>query len=306
VSALEPVQPMVPLDRYQLLKDTVAQGLTDAQFELFVAVANRTRLSPFNHQIWAILRGGRLVIQVGIDGLRLIAERSEAYDGQDPVEWCDDEGTWRDVWLARTHPAAARTAVYKRTGSARSRYPATVTWEEFAPDINKAEGFMWRDKPSFMMGKVVEAHALRKAFPADLSGLYEPSEMDRANNQISRRTGLAEGGSNSMEKPAHGHEPSDQAEGNELHTVRRDEPAVAPDRIAHLKGQVAALSLADQDSLRAICKSLKMPNIDSAAFTVRDAALLQRLIDDPWPDEDDEPGDDPNWPNMTWPFTDDE
>jgi phage recombination protein Bet len=305
MSALEPVQPMVPLDRYQLLKDTVAQGLTDAQFELFVAVANRTRLSPFNHQIWAILRGGRLVIQVGIDGLRLIAERSEAYDGQDPVEWCDDEGTWRDVWLQRTHPAAARTAVYKRTGSARSRYPATVTWEEFAPDINKAEGFMWRDKPSFMMGKVVEAHALRKAFPADLSGLYEPSEMDRG-NEISRRTGLAEGGSNSMEKPAHGHEPSDQAEGNELHTVRRDEPPVTSGRIAQLQLQIDGLSLADQDSLRTICKSLSMPNLHSAAFSLRDAALLHRLIAELRVDEDDEPGNDPNWPDVTRPPGDDE
>ena len=304
MSALEP---MVPLDRYQLLRDTVAKGLEPAEFELFVAVANRTRLDPFNHQIWAIKRAGRLVIQVGIDGLRLIAERSEAYDGQDPVEWCDDDGTWRDVWLQRTHPAAARTAVYKRTGSARSRYPATITWEEFAPDINKAEGFMWREKPSFMMGKVAEAHALRKAFPADLSGLYEPSEMDRANNAISRRTGLAEGGSNSTEKPAHGHEPSDQAEGNnELHTVRRDEPAVVPERIAHLKLQVQALSLADQDSLRTICKSLSMPNLHSAAFTLRDAALLHRLIAELAVDEDDEPGNDPNWPDVTRPFTEEE
>jgi phage recombination protein Bet len=306
VSALEPVQPMVTPDRYQLLKDTVAQGLSDTEFELFVAVANKRELSPFDHQIWAIKRGGRLVIQVGIDGLRLIAERSKYYDGQDQVEWCDDEGTWRDVWLQRTHPAAARTAVYKRTGPIRSRYPATVTWEEFAPDINKAEGFMWKQMPSFMLGKVAEAHALRKAFPADLSGLYEPSEMDRTNNETSRRTALAEGGSNSTEKPAHGLAPSDQALGNELHTVRRDEPAVAPERIAHLKLQVAALSLADQDSLRAICKSLKMPNIDSAAFTLRDAALLHRLVAELRVDEDDEPGNDPNWPDVSRPPGDDD
>jgi phage recombination protein Bet len=301
VSALEP---MVPLDRYQLLRDTVAKGLEPAEFELFVAVANRTRLDPFNHQIWAIKRAGRLVIQVGIDGLRLIAERSDHYAGQDPVEWCDDDGAWRDVWLARTHPAAARCSVYK--GHARARYPATVTWEEFAPDINKAEGFMWKQMPSFMLGKVAEAHALRKAFPADLSGLYEPSEMDRSNNQISRRTGLAEGGSNSMEKPAHGHEPSDQAEGNELHTVRRDEPPVSSGRIAQLQLQIDGLSLADQDSLRTICKSLSMPNVHSAAFTLRDAALLHRLIAELRVDEEDEPGNDPNWPDVTCPFTDDE
>ena len=109
-----------------------------------------------------------------------------------------------------------------------------------------------------------------------------------------------------MEKPAHGHEPSDQAEGNELHTVRRDEPAVVPERIAHLKLQVQALSLADQDSLRTICKSLSMPNLHSAAFTLRDAALLHRLIAELRVDEEDEPGNDPNWPDVSRPFTEEE
>lgn len=150
---------------------------TPAMLAQFLHVCQRTGLDPWARQIYIRVQSGRANMQTSIDGLRLVAQRAAHADGHrlsyQPTEWCGPDGAWRDVWLADEPPAAARLTV--TIGDAA--YPAAARWAEYGSDRG-----MWRRMPSLMLGKVCEALALRRACPADLSGLYTADEMAQADS----------------------------------------------------------------------------------------------------------------------------
>lgn len=163
-------------DSFQIdiIKNQIAKGCSDGELQLFSQVCAKTGLDPFSRQIYAISRGGKMSIQTSIDGFRTIAARSGLYGGSQ-TEWCGDDGIWRDVWLSTKPPAAAKTTVYRKG----SDHPFTGVARYGAYQQGNS---MWSKMPEVMIGKVSEALALRKAFPAELSGLYSSEEMDQANN----------------------------------------------------------------------------------------------------------------------------
>ncbi len=148
---------------------------TPAMLAQLLHVCQRTGLDPWARQIYLRVQAGRASMQTSIDGLRLVAQRAARADGHRlsyrPTEWCGPDGAWRDVWLADEPPAAARLTV--TIGDAT--YPAVARWSEYGSDRG-----MWRRMPALMLGKVCEALALRRAVPADLSGLYTADEMAQA------------------------------------------------------------------------------------------------------------------------------
>ena len=159
-------------EQSQLISSTIAPGCSNDELRLFAYACQRTGLDPFSRQIYAIRRAGKMTIQAGIDGLRSIAERTGQLDGSSSY-WCGEDGVWVDVWLSSKPPAAAKTIIYRK-GCA---HPFTAT-ARFA-DFNAGQG-LWSKMPSVMIAKCSEAQALRRAFPADLSGVYSTDEMDQA------------------------------------------------------------------------------------------------------------------------------
>ena len=162
-------------DQVQLISSTIAPGCTNDELRLFAYACQRTGLDPFSKQIYAIKRGGKMTIQAGIDGLRAIAERTGQLDGSETY-WCGEEGDWRDVWLSAKPPAAAKTIVHRKG----SQHPF-VGVARFA-DYNAGQG-LWSKMPAAMIAKCSEALALRKAFPADMSGVYTTDEMQQADTE---------------------------------------------------------------------------------------------------------------------------
>lgn len=189
----------------QLIRTTVAADCNDQEFNLFVTVARNAGLDPFRKQISALVFNKakpdkrRMAIVTTIDGLRVIAARSRRYrpDEDEPRYEIDPD------LKSPTNPLGlvkASVTIYiaddMKAGGWR-KVNGVAYWDEFAPISDEWKegddgrrrptgnktldtGGNWGRMPRVMLAKCAEAQALRKAFPEDLSGLYEGAEVDQA------------------------------------------------------------------------------------------------------------------------------
>jgi phage recombination protein Bet len=175
-------------EQLKLLKRTICKPrdreATDDELALFVGQCKRRSLDPFASQIYAVFRYDTrekrevMTVQTGIDGFRLIAERTRKYLGAEAVLWCGSDGMWQDVWLDTGNPVASKVVVRKLMDGHIALTPGIAKWSEYA-----VEEFMWRKMPANQLAKCAEALALRRAFPNDLSGIYTADEMAQADAQ---------------------------------------------------------------------------------------------------------------------------
>ena len=151
-------------ERVELIRKSIASGLSQTEFESFIEIARHAKLNPLAKELFVWKDQGRLVIHTGIEGLRLIAERSEEYLGMDGPEFCGPDGKWVEMWPGPDLPAAARVIVYRE---GRRPAKAVVHMSEF----RKENSDTWKRRPVHMLGIRAEGHALRKAFRAETHAL---------------------------------------------------------------------------------------------------------------------------------------
>jgi len=164
-------------EKVDLVKDTIARGASDDELMLFLHLAQRSGLDPFSRQIYLIERRANVngewkttrQPQTGIDGLRLIADRTDRYaPGREPSYTYDAAGQL----------LTATAYVKKFVRGEWHEIAATAHYDEYVQ--RKKDGQpnqMWGEKPHIMLAKCAEALALRRAFPAEMSGLYTADEI---------------------------------------------------------------------------------------------------------------------------------
>jgi phage recombination protein Bet len=174
-------------DQVSILKSQIAPGASDDELKLFIQVCQRTGLDPFARQIYAVVRndkrsptGKKMTIQTSIDGFRLIAQRSKEYAGQAGPFWCGSDGAWKDVWLTKDYPVAAKVGIYRKGFS--EPIWGVALWSEFCQMYFDKVSDMWKSLPTVMIAKCAESQGLRRAFPQELSGIYSEEEMAQADN----------------------------------------------------------------------------------------------------------------------------
>lgn len=154
-------------EQLRIIKETICKGSSNDELAFFLQVCKRTGLDPFSRQIYSVPRGGQRTIQVGIDGLCLLADRTGRYmPGKESTFNFDKNGNLYSV-----------TAYVKKQAKDGSWHEvsAIAFWDEY----NANQG-LWKKMPKRMLEKCALALCLRKAFPADLSGLYTDEEMHQA------------------------------------------------------------------------------------------------------------------------------
>lgn len=152
----------------ELIAKQIAPTATKEELELFFMMAYRTRLDPLLKQLYFIKYGtgdkAKVSYVTSIDGFRIIAHRTKQFAGIDEPKF---------IYAGGKNPTSCTVTVYKK--GFEKGFTATVHFSEYSTGQN-----LWTKMPHTMIAKVAEAHALRKAFPQDLSGIYTTDEMEQA------------------------------------------------------------------------------------------------------------------------------
>lgn len=83
VSNTQAVTQSFTQEELNTLKHTIANGTTNEQFSLFVQTCQASGLNPFLNQIYCIVYGGKMSLQVSVEGVLALARRQPDYRGVD-------------------------------------------------------------------------------------------------------------------------------------------------------------------------------------------------------------------------------
>jgi phage recombination protein Bet len=164
-------------DQRKLILDTCCGGASPSEAQVLLGIAEMRGLNPLTQECYFVQRWDsqkqRMVwaVQISIDAMRIKAEESGLYAGQDEPEYEYDPGS--------KVPSLARIRIYRRDWDRPC--VGVARYSEYVQ--KKKDGTVtkfWHDMPHNQLAKCAEAIGLRKAFPKRLAKLYTADEMAQA------------------------------------------------------------------------------------------------------------------------------
>lgn len=217
-------------EEVEVIRRTIARDCDDQQLRLFLHVAISRGLDPFANQIHAVVRGGKLCIQPGIDGLRALAEETKEYR----------PGKQATFEMDGDRIVACTAYVMRKYGEDWVEFSDTAFMDEYYPQQND---FLWKKMPRVMLAKCAEARVLRRTFPTRLGGFYDSAELAQsASMQIPparvvqslqqnghdhpnapRSNGAANGHTTKSNEPYHPNAPKTNGHSNGTNTIKSNQ-----------------------------------------------------------------------------------
>lgn len=138
--------------------------ITDQEVGFFLQMCKFQKLNPFMKEIYIVKYGSYpAAFIVGKETFLRRAKKNETYEGHTVAIADDGQSAWAEVYVKG----------FKVPIRCEVDYAEYVQMKDGNP--NK----MWAAKPKTMLKKVALVQALREAFPQDLGGLYDQTEVDQ-------------------------------------------------------------------------------------------------------------------------------
>lgn len=170
---------MEDAEKIQLIKNTVARGASDNEFQMFIHLASRYNLDPFAKEIWCIKRNqtDAATIMTSRDGYLKIAQSDPNFDGLKSFVVREGDHFEIDAQSDQVvHKFGAKRGAILGAWAIchhKKRKPS-MCFVDFA-EYNSASP-VWRKYPSAMIQKVAEVFVLKRQF--NINGLVTFEEMD--------------------------------------------------------------------------------------------------------------------------------
>jgi hypothetical protein len=165
------------LPEIALIRHNMAAGMRcspeDVPFidvAMFCKATKSLGLDPLVKQVYWISRQGKGGLQLGIDGLRAIADRAGNYAGSEPPTF---RGTieWEHRGRTLIVPEYAQVVTWKIVQGHKCAFTGEARWIEYVPKAHGAgaESDMWAKMPHNQLSKCAEGQSLRKGWALQLS-----------------------------------------------------------------------------------------------------------------------------------------